>query len=206
MHLLGELEDGVFVFPRCQPQEKGGFHLPLQLRNRPFIVDCLLLVKAALQRVIQLQQFHKMRPAQKVRRLRTFWLGHIKPPDPDDITPAKSLPVPQGQIAAQPSEEVLPVLRPRFSALFKLHNIPPDLPVGFGDVRVDGLGRPELTGDVHLRDATQQFCVAGAAVISLLIWNPLSPRGFELSHHFARAGLFVSGPHKGCPPSLRTAR
>ncbi len=61
--LLGELEDGVFVFPCCQSQEQGGFHLPLQLRNRPFVVDCLFLVKAALQRVIQLQQFHKMRPA-----------------------------------------------------------------------------------------------------------------------------------------------
>ena len=63
---------------------------------------------------------------------------------------AKSLPVPQGQIAAGPVEQVLPLLRPGFSSLFKLHDITADLPVGFCDVRVYGLGRPELTGDVRL--------------------------------------------------------
>jgi hypothetical protein len=62
----------------------------------------------------------------------------------------KFLPVPRVQIAAEPGDEVLPVLYPRFSALLKCHDIPTDFPPGFGDVRVSGLGGPELTGDVRI--------------------------------------------------------
>ena len=54
-------------------QEKGGFPLPLQFADGPSLSDALLLVKAALQMVFDLQKLHDVGPAQLVRQRRTCW-------------------------------------------------------------------------------------------------------------------------------------
>ena len=61
--LLGELEDGVFVFPRCQSQEQGAALLSLEFFDTPFICYRLLFVKSTLKEVIYRQQFDVMGPA-----------------------------------------------------------------------------------------------------------------------------------------------
>ena len=55
--LGGELENGVFVFSCSEAEEEGGFLLALKLADGPFFPNGLLLVKAALQRIINLQKF-----------------------------------------------------------------------------------------------------------------------------------------------------
>jgi hypothetical protein len=52
--------------------------LALKLGNRPFGADGLLFVKAAFQRILDLQKCDVMRPTQKVRSLRTFWVREVK--------------------------------------------------------------------------------------------------------------------------------
>src|SRR5580700_6193904 len=56
--LRGELEDGILLFPGGKTEKKTRFLLTLQLANGPFFSDGLLFVKAALQRVVDLQQFN----------------------------------------------------------------------------------------------------------------------------------------------------
>ena len=95
------------------------------------------------------------------------------------------------QIAAEFFDEVLPILRPRFSALFKLHDIPTDLPVGFGDVRIDGLGRPDLTGNIRPRNAAQQVCVRWLSC--------------DFFTHFETSSLHFEGARESRPiPSVRS--
>ena len=52
--LGGKLEDVCFISAGCQAEEEGGFDLALELPHRPFLPGTLLLIKTALQRVIQL--------------------------------------------------------------------------------------------------------------------------------------------------------
>ena len=55
--LGGELQNGVFVFSCSEAEEEGGFLLALKLADGPFFPNGLLLVKAALQRIVDLQKF-----------------------------------------------------------------------------------------------------------------------------------------------------
>jgi hypothetical protein len=68
-----------------------------------------------------------MRPAQKVRHGRTFWISQIKLSHPNHIAPAKPPPMPQRQIPTQLRQQPLPVLRSHLAALLKFDNIPPNL-------------------------------------------------------------------------------
>ena len=51
----------------------------------------------------------------------------------------------QAEVASELVDQSLTVLGPGFTALLKLHNLPPDLPVGLRDVRVDSLHRLNTT-------------------------------------------------------------
>ena len=51
----GQLEDVRLLPAGGEAEEKGGFDLALQFPDSPFLPRALLLVKAALQRVVDLQ-------------------------------------------------------------------------------------------------------------------------------------------------------
>lgn len=158
--LCGKLENGVLVFAAGQAEEEGGFLLALKLANCPFFPDGLLFVKAALQRVVDFQKLDDVRPAQKVRQRRTFWVSEVKLADSDHIAAAKTLSVALGEIAAQVFQQCFSVIGTNLPALFKLHDVMANLPVGGGDVSVDGLRGPHLSADIHLGDFPEQALVA----------------------------------------------
>jgi hypothetical protein len=91
-----------------------------------------------------------MGPTQNVRSLRTFWVSQIKLPKPCHIAAAETFPVAQGEIPTEVVQQGRPVVGPGFSALFKLHNIVPNLPISLGDVGVDGLIGAHLPRGVNL--------------------------------------------------------
>ena len=76
--LLGELEDGLPVFSRSETQKEGRFFLALQFSHSPLLAHGLLLVEAAFQRIVELQKLDPVRPAQKVRRCRTFGVREVE--------------------------------------------------------------------------------------------------------------------------------
>ena len=76
--LCGKLEDGVLVFPGGKTKEEGGVLLAFQLSDGPVLTDGLLLVKAALQRIIDFQKLANDGPTQFVRQRRTNWINEIK--------------------------------------------------------------------------------------------------------------------------------
>jgi len=72
--LGSKLEDGVLVLSGSEAEEERGFLLALKLGHGPFVSDGLLLIEAAFERMFELQEFYYHRPAQLVRRCRTFVL------------------------------------------------------------------------------------------------------------------------------------
>ncbi len=158
--LGSKLEDGVLVFSGGEAEEEGGFLLALQLTDGPFFPEGLLLVKAAFQRIVDLQKFDNVRPAQLVRQRRTFWVGEVKLANANHIAAAETLTVAESKIKAEAGEQAGAVVGPGFAALLKFHDVTANLPISFGDVGVDGLRRPRLTGGVNLGDFSQQALVA----------------------------------------------
>ena len=80
-----------------------------------------------------------MRPAQKVRQRRTFWVSEVELANPDHIAAAKSFAMTEGQIVAEAGEEGLAVVGPGIATLLELDDVVADLPVGLGDLGIDGL-------------------------------------------------------------------
>ena len=91
-----------------------------------------------------------MRPAQKVRSLRTFWVSEVELANAHHIAATETLAVAKGQVAAETVKQALAVDGTSAALLLELHDVPANLPVGLGDVDIDGLRRPGLTGGVIL--------------------------------------------------------
>ena len=111
-----------------EAEEKRGLDLALQFPDRPFLPRALLLVKAALQRVVELQQLHDVGPAQKVRQRRTFWVGKVELARADDVAATESFAVAEAEVMAQVFDQGLAVGGAGLAALLKFHDVMPDLP------------------------------------------------------------------------------
>ncbi len=153
--LRGELMDGLHVLAGGESQEERGFFLTLQLTNRPFFPDGLLFIKTTLQWIIDLQKLHDVRPTQKVRQRRTFWVSEVKLANADYIATTETLTMAQSEITAEASEQARAVVGPGFAALFKLDDVVADLPVSFGDLNIDGLRGSRLTDGVNMGNFSQ---------------------------------------------------
>jgi hypothetical protein len=91
--LCRQSQDGILVLAYGEAKEQRAFLLSLELADRPTFGNSLLLVEAAFQRVINLEKFDDMRPAQMVRQRRTIWESNIKLPESDQVTAAEALAV-----------------------------------------------------------------------------------------------------------------
>lgn len=65
------------------------------------------------------------------------------------------------EVAAQAIHEGLAVLGANVSALLELDDMAPDLPIGFGQMMVYGLGRPGTSRRVALADAIDEVAITG---------------------------------------------
>jgi hypothetical protein len=65
----------------------------------------------------------------------------------------------QAQVASQLTDKRLAVLGPDLTALFKLDDLPPHMPISLGDVRVDRLHRLHTALDVDVGYLSEQIKV-----------------------------------------------
>lgn len=77
----------------------------------------------ALQLIIQFQKLNIVRPAQKVRSLRTFWVNKVKLPETLHIAAAETLTAAEAQIKAEAGEQAGAVVGLGFAALLKFHDV-----------------------------------------------------------------------------------
>ena len=102
-----------------------------------------------------------MRPTQLVRQRRTYWVAEVELANPNEIASAEPLAVAEGEIAAKGGKKGGAVLGPDLAALLELHDVVADLPVGLGQLGVDGPVGPHLPLGVNFGDAAQQPLVFG---------------------------------------------
>ena len=94
-----------------------------------------------------------------MRQRCTNWISEVELAKTGQIAAAETLSVAYAQITAKAFKQALPVDRPGLAFLLKLDNVMSNLPVGLGDVDIDGLSRPCLTCGVNLGDFSQQALV-----------------------------------------------
>jgi hypothetical protein len=94
-----------------------------------------------------------MRPAQKVRQRRTLSGSEVKLPNADHIAATEPLAMTQREVPGKPCQKSRAIFGPAFTTLLEFDDIVSDLPVGFGDVSVDGLMSACLSGRVDVGDA-----------------------------------------------------
>ena len=169
--LGGKLKDRVLVLSGGEAEEERGFFLAFQLTNGPFLPNGLLLIKSAFERIVDLQQLDNVRPTQLVRQRRTFWVSEVELANSHHIAAAETLAVAKGQVAAETVKQALAVDGTSTALLLELDNVPPNLPIGLGDMDIDGLRRPGLSRGVNLGDFSQKALVAGVGgqVVALMI-------------------------------------
>ena len=102
-----------------------------------------------------------MRPTQKVRQRRTFWVSKVELANSDEVATAEAFPVPSGEVAAEGVEERGAVVGADFAALLEFDNIMPDLPIGLEEFGIDGLESTATTGVVGLGNPIDQILVVG---------------------------------------------
>jgi hypothetical protein len=134
--------------------------MALQFPDRPFLPGALLLVKAALQRVVELQQLHDVGPTQKVRQRRTFWVGKVELAGADDVAAAETFAVAEAEVTAQVGDQGLAVGGTGLAALLKFHDVMPDLPKSPGEVLIHRPVRLKLTMGVNRRNSVNQGSIA----------------------------------------------
>ena len=159
--LGGQLEDVRLLPVGGEAEEEGGFDLALQFPDRPFLPRALLLVKAALQRVVELQQLDDVGPAQKVRQRRTFWVGKVELAGADDVASAEAFAVAEAEVTAQVGDQGLAVGGTGLAALLVFHDVMPDLPKSPGEVLIHRPVRLQLTMGVNRRNSVNQGLIAG---------------------------------------------
>ena len=154
-------ENSFPVFPCGEAEEKGSALLPLQLLHAPFFSNRLLLVKASFQGVMNREQLDVVGPTQLSRQRLDFWESQIKSLHHHDIAATESFAVPDGEVFRQFRHQSLAIFRTDVAALLELDDVMADLPVGLGDVGIDGLMCPNLAGGVNGGDASQKLLVSG---------------------------------------------
>jgi hypothetical protein len=154
-------EDGILVLPGGEAQKKGRAHLALELGDSPFFPERLLRVESTFQRVVDLEKFDQMGPAQFVRRRRTNWENKVVTPETTEVTATEPLAMKQRQVTTEAVHQGFAVASALLAALLELNDLAPDFPLGFGQVVVDGLGSSGLARGVPLRDAAQKVLIPG---------------------------------------------
>ena len=87
------------------------------------------------------------------------WEVHASPHDVG-ADPSTMFPVAQTEIDSQVVDERLAILGTEVAGLLVFDDMPPDLPVGFDQLGVDGLHRPNPSLGIGVRDLFQQLPVA----------------------------------------------
>lgn len=77
-----------------------------------------------------------------MRRLLTYWVSLVEQPHVHQIAAAKALAVAQTEIGSQVVDERLAILGTEVAGLLVFDDMSSDLPVGFDQLGVDGLHRP----------------------------------------------------------------
>jgi hypothetical protein len=159
LSLGSQLEHAFLVLAGRQTEEQPRLLLPDEFPDRPAFADHLPLVEASLQWVVDLQEFDRVRPAQKVRRCRTFWEGEVELPHVNEVAAAETLAVAEAQVPGQPVNQRGTVLGLRLPTLLELDDVPADLPVGFDELDVDRLRRPSPARGTGGRDPFEQVVI-----------------------------------------------
>ena len=94
-----------------------------------------------------------------MRQCRTFWIGEVKLPDPNQVAAAEPFAVEEGKVAAEALEQSLAVIGADFAALLEFDDVVADLPIGLQQLRVDGLEGAGATGSICLGNPTKEFPV-----------------------------------------------
>jgi hypothetical protein len=157
--LRGELQDLLFVFAGGEAQEQGAVFLAFEFWDAPAFGNGLLFVKAALEVIVEFEQFDVMRPTQLVRRLLTDWITQVKKPHVDQVAAVETLAVKKAQVSSQVGHQGFAVFGFAVATLFIFDDVPSNLPVRFGDVRVDSLECPQPTLGESVRNLLEQVLV-----------------------------------------------
>lgn len=138
------------------------------LAHRPAFAQRLLFVKAALQRVVDLQELDDVRPGQLVRQRRTFrrqvGIGQVELAKADQVAAAESLAVTQAEVGGQGVDKRLAILGAYLAGLLELDDMAAHLPVGLDELGVNGLHRPHPALGIGVGDLLQELAVAVAAI------------------------------------------
>jgi len=124
----------------------------------------------------------------------TYWVAQIQQAHVDQIAAAETLAVEASEVGGKVFDECLAVFGAEISVLFKLDDVPPDLPVGFNELGVDGLHGTDLALGVGVGNLAQQVSVSVG-------WLRVCFAQFHTASIFLRCSVVwlatLSRPHAG---------